>query len=72
MPDISMCQPGGRCRDKEKCYRFMARANGNHQSYACFAPGSGRTTSTKECPHWWEIAEEKKEDEEGGFKSVEF
>ena len=54
MPDITMCQPGGRCKDKEKCYRFTARADTMHQSYACFAPHDGSTTDTKKCDRYWD------------------
>jgi hypothetical protein len=37
MPDITMC-PGTNCPQKEKCYRFTAKANEYMQAYFMEAP----------------------------------
>ena len=37
MPDIAMCK-GGRCPQKDKCYRFTATPSEYRQSYFTEAP----------------------------------
>lgn len=48
MPDIS----GARCKDKDKCYRFTARASEYQQSYSNFAPYDGSTREENSLPLW--------------------
>jgi len=60
MPDISMCS-SNTCPLKESCYRFTATPNHHWQSYASFSYDE----ETKDCKHYWNNKEYKKEQEHG-------
>ena len=49
MPDITMCA-GTNCPLKEKCYRYLAKANEYHQSYFTEIPYD---KEKKECEFYW-------------------
>ena len=50
MADISMCR-NTKCKSKETCYRFKAKANEYRQTYAGFAPKEGED----KCNYYWKI-----------------
>lgn len=53
MTDISMCGNSGACLVKNTCYRHIAKAQGQHQSYMAFEPSKG-----KECSGYWSALSE--------------
>ena len=55
-PDISMCR-SNTCPLKDTCYRFTATPNPYRQAYADFKYND----ETKECNHYWNNVEYKKE-----------
>jgi len=59
MPDISMCS-SNTCPLKESCYRFTATPSPFRQSYGGFKYDE----VTKECKHYWNDVEYKREIQE--------
>lgn len=51
MPDITMCE-GGKCPQKERCYRYTAFPNEYQQSYFVSPP-----YQMDGCPYFWKMEE---------------
>ena len=48
-PDVTMCK-GGKCPKKDKCYRYLARADIYWQSYFTKPP-----YKKKKCKYYWRM-----------------
>ena len=59
MPDISMCT-GGKCPQKNQCYRHTAFPSEYRQSYFCDPP-----YKMDGCPYFWKMEEHDYADRTG-------